>query len=688
MSKKTLYIFEKPDQGRIVAQARGGGSKTQGGIDGADWVITWGFGHLMSPYMPQDYDASLKAWEWDPLPIIPEKFLFKPKDANATRQIGAIRKMVSKAREIVVATDADREGELIAYEIINEIRWKGPIRRLWISDLTLDAVQSALRNLKPGEETKPLYHAALARTYADWIVGMNMSRAATLKLAPPGSKPFSIGRVQTPVLALIVDLEREIRNFKPQDYFEISANVETASGNLVMRYAPPPEKRVTERKKIEAALERVKEAQGPLSAKTEKKTQAPPALMDLNALQQNANQDFGWSAEKALKVLQALYEEHQIVTYPRTDCRVLPEDHKNNIPTIAGNLDATLDIPEVATVKTSPKIRAATYNDKKVTAHHAIVPTLKKADLSSLSSDESRLYTMICKSWIASHLDDMEYLQTQISMDANGVPLKASGHQITKEGWSSIYRKASASHETGDATENDQDDETAVPDNQKLPPIKDGETGAVRKAWIDSKKTTPPKRFNEKTLLQAMKNIANHVKDEKARKILRETSGIGTPATRANIIETLKAREYIAIKKKQITPTDTAFTVIDAMRSVAPAYSDPVMTSRWEDALEEIARGSQSDLHIRFVKGIAKIVREDVGRLRDSGLQRAQPSQKQKSASKKPRKPTKVSGTELKVPFEQREEAKKLGARWDGTRKSWVLPDGGDIKPFKDKGWA
>ncbi len=238
MGQNTVYLCEKPDQGRIIAKALGGGQKTQGGIIGPGWGITWGFGHLLTPYMPHDYNADFKRWEWDHLPIVPEKFLFKAKDGMANKQLSSIRKFFKDATEIIISTDADREGELIAYEILNEMKWKGVTKRLWLSDLTIPAVQKALASLRDAKETKPLYWAAAARTYADWIVGLNLSRAATLKLAARGGKPMSVGRVQTPVLAMIVDLERKIKNFKPEDYFEIKASVSAVSGSLIMRYAP------------------------------------------------------------------------------------------------------------------------------------------------------------------------------------------------------------------------------------------------------------------------------------------------------------------------------------------------------------------------------------------------------------------------------------------------------------------
>lgn len=685
---KTLYLCEKPDQGRMIAKALGGGNKVSGGVEADDWVVTWGFGHLFSPFMPEDYNPDHKKWNWDSLPIVPEKFRFKPREGGAAQQIGYIKTHLKKATDLVIATDADREGELIAYEIINELKWQGPTKRLWLLDLTPSAIQLALSRLKAAEETKPFYLAALTRTYADWIVGMNMSRAATLKLAAYGAKPMSVGRVQTPVLAMIVDLERKITNFKPEDYFEITATVATDKGTLRMRHAPPAENRIKDRAQAEAMRAKVEGAKGPLNAKTEAKSESPPPLLDLSALQQACNRKFAWSADKALKVMQSLYETHQVLTYPRTDCQALPEEHKANVGPIAANL---LALPQYAGMQphlASPKVRSSVYNDAKVTAHHAIVPTLKAVDWSALSDDEKKLYDLVARHWIAAHLPDMEYLQTSITMDAGGVLLKASGRQITKEGWRVAFAKVSAQ-----AAAEEEDEEEAGDDaDQVLPPIKSGDIGTVTKALLDSKKTKPPARFTEATLLRAMENVAAFVDDPAAKKTLKDTSGIGTPATRANVIETLKDRAYIVIKKKQLSPTETAFTLIDSLRKVAPDYANPVMTARWEDVLEEIAGGK--NLVKPFVDGIAQAVRKDVDALKVADIKRmggdvrpARPGAPTAGRIEGDWKAAIAEGTPLVVPFDSRDKAKGLGARWDGDRKVWVVPKGVDPTPFKKAGF-
>lgn len=690
MGQNTVYLCEKPDQGRIIAKALGGGKKAPGGITGDGWSVTWGFGHLLTPYMPHDYNEEYKRFEWEPLPIVPDKFRFKPKDSMAKRQLSFIRNFIKDGREVIISTDADREGELIAYEILNELKWKGKTKRLWISDLTIPAVQRAIDNLKESQETKPLYWAALARTYADWIVGLNLSRAATLKLSARGGKSMSVGRVQTPVLAMIVDLERKIENFKSEDYYEIKALVSSGSGKIVMRYAPAPEKRIKDIKVAQQLRDKAQGAKGPLGVKTEAKKQGPPTLLDLNKLQQECNARFGWSADKTLKVAQKHYETYQTLSYPRTDSSALPEEHKGNIPAISKNLTSMADFTHLKSILEHPIERATVYNDAKVTAHNAIVPTCKPAPLDEFTSDEARLYALVCRFWLAAHMPDMEYLQTTVTLDAGGVPLRASGRQITQEGWKVAFKSS-----TGKDVDENPDENENQEDSATLPPLKNGETGTVDKAELESKKTKPPSRFTEKTLLQAMANVASYVDDPQAKKTLKATSGIGTPATRANVIETLKKRGYITLKKRQMVPAEPAFVLIDAIRATAPSYANPAMTARWEDVLETIAGGQDFDLTKRFVDGIAKAVRKDVIAIKDSSFKKMEGEAKSKNGGKTYEagriegdwKAAIANGTPLKVPFDQREKAKELGARWNQDKKSWVIPAGKDDAPFRAAGF-
>ena len=691
MPNTTLYLAEKADIAKYLAKGLGGGQKANGGIVGDGWIITWARGHLLTTYAPHDYDEAYKKWSWDNLPIIPDKIRFKVTDDVCAKMLTAIRGFAKKADTLVIATDPDREGELIAYTILKEIGWNKPTKRLWLTDTSPAGVKKALTHLKDAEETKPMYFAAMSRTYADWLVGMNLSRAATLKLTSYGDKPMSVGRVQTPVLGLIVEREKKIKNFKPEDYYELLADVQTANGALKMKFAPPAEKRIKDIKIAKDMQARSIGSSGPISVKTEALKQAPPGLFDLTLLQQKCNAKFGWSADKTLKIAQTLYDTHHYLTYPRTDCRVLPEEHVNNIPEISENLSS---IPELSSLLTpevrqnmAKTIRKSIYNDEKVTAHFAIIPTSMKPDINTLSSDETKLYLLVVKHWIAAHLPDMEYLQTSVQFKAtDDVLFRASGRQITNPGW-----KYAFGHNDEDEEDDDKDDKE---ENAILPPLKDGENAKARDVKLESKKTKAPVRFTEKTLLSAMSGIASFVEDPKAKKTLKDTSGIGTPATRAGIIETLKTRSYITTQKKQLVPTNIAFTLIDSINATAPNYSNPVMTAQWEDVLEMIANGRDIKLINRFIDGIATMIRQDISTIKDKDL-----SEFKKNMPQQPKKAfsgpsldgnwqEKVkNGTPIKVSYDDREKAKTIGARWNGEKNTWVIPQGVDPEPFKKAGY-
>jgi DNA topoisomerase-3 len=606
---RRVYVCEKPDQARIVAEALGGGRRGDGAYEGPDWAVCWAFGHLLEPAPPEFYDPALKTWDIETLPIVPEVFRFEPRDGKAAQQLKAIGRTMKGAGEVVVATDADREGEMIGREILDRLGWKGAVSRLWLSDLTLPAVKRALAQLRPGRETAPLYHAALARTKADWLVGMNMSRAATLRFRQGPGKPLSVGRVQTPTLALIVRLERRIRDFRPEEFFDIVAEVESERHRFCMRHAPPAEKRIRDAQAAEALARGLVGASGPLRVTQEEKSLAPPPLFDLNGLQQEANGRFGWSADKTLKVAQRLYEEKQLLTYPRTDCQVLPEEHKGHLPDL---LRAILSVPALAPLASrlaQPLVRPSVYDDKKVTAHHAIVPTLKSPDMAELDADERLLWDLVARQFLAAHLPDHRFRATGIDLDARGTALRAQGSVPVFAGWKEAFQgvpEADPKEDREPSKGGTEEEESRDP----LPPVRDGAPARVLSATVEKKTTKPPPRFTEKSLLKAMKNVAAYVEDEVARKRLRQTSGIGTPATRAGIIETLKGRGYVEVRKRQIVPTDVAMALVDTLEKVVPGYCDPALTAAWEDVLEDVAAGRRP--MEQFVQATVERIRRDV----------------------------------------------------------------------------
>jgi len=739
MSRR-VYVCEKPDQARIIAEALGGGRRGDGAFEGQGWSVCWAFGHLLETVPPDAYDPALKAWDLATLPIVPDVFRFEPRDRKAADQLRAIGRSIKGADEVVLATDADREGEMIGREILEKLGWRGPVLRLWLSDLTLPAVRKALAHLRPGAETAPLYHAALARTKADWLVGMNMSRAATLRFRQGPGKPLSVGRVQTPTLALIVRLERRIRDFRPEDYFEIVAEVESEGHRFRMRHAPPPDRRIRDAAAAEVLARSLVGVSGPLRVVQEEKSLAPPPLFDLNGLQQEANGRFGWSADKTLKVAQRLYEEKQIITYPRTDCQVLPEEHKGHLSDL---IRAVLSVPAFAPLAsrlTQPLVRASVYDDKKVTAHHAIVPTLKRPDFTVLDPDERQLWDLVARQFLAAHLPDHRFRATGIDLDARGTALRARGSVPVFLGWKEAFQgvpevdpKEDRDPAKGGETE---EEESRDP----LPPVRDGAPAQVLSASCEKKTTKPPPRFTEKSLLKAMKNIASYIEDEAARKRLRQTSGIGTPATRASIIETLKERGYVEIRKRQIVPTDVAMALVDVLEKVVRGYCDPALTAAWEDVLEDIASagdpGTSQRRMEQFVAATVDRIRRDVALVKaavggtvpgiataparaDAGPARAPkacggaPGRGPASGGKAPARaaagggaratmgapsgrassfPSRVSGPSpggipLVVSFADKDKAKALGARWDAERRRWMAPPGADLTPFRKAGF-
>lgn len=689
MSIRALYLCEKPDQAMKLARELGPVGRKDGWVECRDGVaVTWARGHLYQPMMPEDYSEDLKRWTWDTLPIIPKPFKFKYRDDSSRKMVRIINELLDKAKEVVIATDPDREGELIAYEILVEKGYKGPIRRAVLRDLTQAAIRAALQNLEPGEKWYPEYQAALARTCADWVVGMNLSRAATLKLRQPGNgKPLSVGRVQTPTLALMVRLERRIRDFKPQDYFELVADVSTAGGHkLKMRFRQPEERRITDAAKIAELKSRADGAKGPLGVTHEEKEKAPPPLLDLNALQQEANARFGWSSDKTLQVAQALYDgnngaKQPLITYPRTDCQVLPEEHMGRIAQQVANLTCLPSFSHLAAKLAKPIVRPAHYDDSRVTAHTAIVPTLEKANFHGLSADERKVYELVCRFYLAAHLPDYRYRATKVVLDANGVPFVVGGTVPTFPGWREAFNAFDASEDEGaDGGE----DDAGV-----LPPVKNGEPARIDKVDIDAKKTKAPERFTEKKLLQAMKNIAAFVDDAAAKKRLKQTSGIGTSATRAAIIKTLKDRDFIKVEKRKLVPTEAGMGLISALEAAAPDYADPAVTARWEDGLEAI---SQRQLSVAdFVAAVVEKTKRDVVSIRDRkdlGTIGA-PGEERKGpfVSREAREEIEKTGFEVHVPYGKNDEAKAAGFVWVQSRSCWMVPKDYDKELLIKKGW-
>jgi len=585
-----VVITEKPSVARDIAGVLKIAEKKNGYIEGRGCAITWAFGHLVTLLDPGEYDPALKKWRLDSLPFIPDTFQLKLiENRGVAEQFETIRKLCTEAEEIVCATDAGREGELIFRYILALAGCEDkPIRRLWLSSLTPDAIQEAFKDLKDGHAYDNLYAAARCRSESDWIVGLNATRYYTVRHGRLGSSDervlWSIGRVQTPVLAMIVQRDDEILQFRPKPFWELTTNYRDA----VFKYTGD---RFEQPEKAQALLEKITGQPFTVTAVTGKqKKEQPPQLFDLTTLQREINKSHGLSAADTLAATQNLYES-KLVTYPRTDSRYLSADMKPRIPKIFAQLKA-IRAEQIEPLNLS---RLAFTNrivdDKKVTDHHAIIPT--GIVPRSLGTHEQIVYDAVTTQFIAAFYPVCIKKITTVDGVSNEVTFQAKGTQIIEPGWTALFPKKAKKQNSDDEEE----------DDQSLPDFKKGESGP-HEPNLREGKTKPPKHFNENSLLGAMEAAGKWVDDDTLREALKER-GIGTPATRAAIIETLLRRNYIRREKKQILATDMGRCLIALVQD--PLLKSPEMTGEWEEQLKRIERGeTESGV---FMNGIVEYTR-------------------------------------------------------------------------------
>ena len=517
----TLIIAEKPSLGKAIAERLGIVKSGQGHlVCKQDRVVTWAFGHLFEDATPDEY--GYKQWRLEDLPIVPKQWKKNPrKDAKA--QLKIIGDLLKKVQVVVHAGDPDREGQAIIDDILQHYRFSGKVWRLWLSALDPDSVDRALKQVKDNRDYVNFYEAAIARKRADWLVGMNATRYFTLKSKERGVK--TIGRVQTPTLALVVKRDMDIEHFKPLDWFTIEATIALdSSGAFKATWKPSAktdeEGRCLDRAFAEQVAKKITKQKGQIKkAETKRKKDPPPMPYYLATLQKDANAKFGFSAQKTLEITQRLYEHHKAVTYPRTDCAWLPESQHKDAPNILKRLN-------LIDQWTDPSRKHKAFDDKKITAHHAIVPT--GVNPTGLSADEQKLFDLICVAYKRLFMPDHVYDATSVTFLVQDEWFTANGRVIVEEGW-----KLAKIKNAEDAKEKEKDEIVA------LPPMKTGDTGVVEKADVLNKKTEPPKRFTDGTLIEAMSRIHLVIEDETAKKVLRENAGIGTEATRSGIIENL-----------------------------------------------------------------------------------------------------------------------------------------------------
>ena len=616
---KTLVIAEKPDMGRRIAaviEPKAANKKTY--LEGDRYIVTWAIGHLVALAEPEHYDPKYKKWNFDDLPIVPDAFKLLPNPRTAD-QLNVIRALAERCGDIVNACDAGREGQLIFAYIRQYLGLTHPVKRLWISDLTPETIRKGFAELKDESAYDALTRAARARSEADWLIGINGSRAFSSK----HRELLSVGRVQTPVLAMICERQKQIESFVSKTYYEVEANFvqkETAYRGVWQG------DRLTDPARAEAIAAKVKGKTGAIAsyeAKTAK--EYPLKLYDLTLLQRDANAKFGFSAKKTLDIAQALYEKHQAITYPRTNSNYVNEQ---NIPDMHRALDALRGtvydaLANGADKRLVHKNNKAVCNPAKVEDHHAILPTAKKAG--ALSPEERKLYDLIVRRFLSHFYPAAEYKTYVIVTEIEGEPFKSTVKQLLFAGWKAVYAddpalseapgnktKKTSGGKGGDEDGNDRDaEETVVTAPFELNP---DEPVRCAKAAAKQKETKPPKPFTEGTLLQAMESAGKQLEDEQLREAMKDC-GLGTPATRAAIIERLKQVGYIAMRGRRIEITPKGRAAIELVREAGiEPLTSPEMTGQWERTLNEIARGRASDA--AFMEDVKRFARAIVDQVR------------------------------------------------------------------------
>ena len=578
---KSLVIAEKPSVARDIARVLGANQKNGGILEGKNYVVTWALGHLVTLADPEEYDRKYEKWEMATLPMLPKEMKLVV-IRQTGRQFSVVKTQLFRKDigEIIIATDAGREGELVARWILEKAGCHKPIKRLWISSVTDKAIKEGFANLKDGHDYDNLYRAAVARAEADWLVGMNGTRALTCKY----NAQLSCGRVQTPTLAMIAKREEEIRKFVPKEYYGIS--LETQDVKWTWRDEKTKSFRTFSRERAEQIKGRLENAALEITSveKRAKKTMAP-GLYDLTTLQREANLKYGFSAKETLNIMQRLYENHKVLTYPRTDSRYIGKDI---VPTIKERLKACGIGPyrklAGALMNKPVQVNGSFVDDKKVSDHHAIIPTEQFVQLDHMTNEERKIYDMVVRRFLAVLYPASQYEQVTMEAKAAGETFAASGKVIKSMGWKEVYEGGA-----DDDLEDEADDEKKLKD-QRLPEMKTGTRLKILKTSLNTGKTKPPARFTEATLLAAMENPVKFMetRDKEAVKTLGETGGLGTVATRADIIEKLFHSFMMEKKGNEIHITSKAKQLLEL---VPEDLKKPELTADWEMKLSQIAKG-------------------------------------------------------------------------------------------------
>lgn len=605
---KSLILAEKLSVGRELARVLGVGGKQNGYFENNTTIVTWALGHLVTLADPDYYGEDYKTWRMDTLPILPKKMelVVIGQSGKQFRTVSSLMKR-SDVDEIVIATDAGREGELVARWIIEKAHVHKPMKRLWISSQTEGAIRQGFKNLQPASHYDNLYKSAQARAEADWVVGFNTTRALTCRY----NAQLSAGRVQTPTLSMIVERERAIKRFQSEPFYEVMGKCE---GMRLLYQDDKNHTRFKDKATAEAVVRKCnKQTATVRELEVKKKHTAPPALYDLTTLQRDANARYGFSAKETLSLMQRLYEEHKLLTYPRTDSRYLTKDI---VATFPDRLQALLSngygevVRDIRANKRT--IAPSCINDGKVSDHHAIIPTEERLSKHNLTSNERKIYELVVKRFLANFMGAYDYEQTRVHLDVNGAHFTASGNVTVNLGWKGVDLIL------------DEEDSEDHSKNSSLPKLSQGQSLKGFDCSLREGRTKPPARFTEGTLLAAMENPQAFVGDKHAQSVLHKSGGIGTPATRADIIEKLFKSFYVEKQGQELLPTSKGVQLIDI---VPDALTSPVLTAQWEERLEAISRGQEkpqaftSDMRT-FATELVKAVKESDKNYRHDNLTR------------------------------------------------------------------
>ncbi|MBS5469343.1 UNVERIFIED_ORG: DNA topoisomerase III [Lacrimispora saccharolytica] len=616
---KSLVIAEKPSVGKDIARVLGCRKSADGCLEGDKYIVTWAFGHLVELAAPEEYDKKYKDWNMADLPMMPEPFKLEVIGKTA-KQFGVVKRQLFRndVKDIVIATDAGREGELVARFILMKAGCRKPLKRLWISSVTDRAIKEGFSRLRDGREYNHLRDAAMCRAEADWLVGLNATRALTCKY----NAQLSCGRVQTPTLAIIAKREEEIRNFRPKAYWGLTARTSKPALTLTWQDKKSGGMRSFDRDRMEGLQKSLRDQQVRITKvkKTPKKTMAP-LLYDLTELQRDANKRFGYSAKETLNIMQRLYENHKVLTYPRTDSRYLSSDVAD---TIHDRLAACGTGPyRKLAGKLSKNVwtkKASFINDGKVTDHHAIIPTEQFVQLQNMTSEERKIYDLVVRRFLAVLYPAAEYDETVITAEIGGEIFTARGKVMRTPGWREVYESADESGLSGTGgylDEEDGDEDGEGPQNERvkaqtLPDLREGDVIGPAGISLTEGKTKPPAPFNEATLLSAMENPVRYMEsgDRAMAKTLGETGGLGTVATRADIIEKLFSGFMLEKKGKDICLTSKAKQLL---RLVPEDLRKPELTAQWEMRLSKIAEGEMKrDAFMEDIRTYTKDIVEEI----------------------------------------------------------------------------